>query len=94
MPVQISDEIIWSGLSAIVAGIVLKTGDFIMNRSNTDRASRDARIDEYHDSIEEELHSLRNENRQLRIEADTYRQKYVELFELMYKKDPGRGLDT
>ena len=86
---QINDEILWSGLSAIVAGIVLKTGDFIMHRNQDERKYNQDKINEYHDSIQEELHSLREENRQLRAEADLYRKKYVELFELMYNKDPG-----
>jgi len=86
---QINDEVLWSTLTAVVAGIVLKTGDFIMNRSQNKKNRDEERIDEYHEAIQEELHSLREENRQLRAEADLYRKKYVELFELMYNKDPG-----
>jgi hypothetical protein len=63
---QINDEVIWSTLTAVVAGIILKTGDFIMNRSQNKRNREAEMIDEYHEAIQEELHSLREENRQLR----------------------------
>jgi hypothetical protein len=88
MPVAINDEIIWSAISAIVVGIILKTSDFIMSRNNLREASSDNKIDKYHESLEEELASLRVENRELREEADRYRAMYRELFDLVYRKDP------
>jgi hypothetical protein len=83
---QVGDEVIWSTVGAIIVGITLKSIEFFINRKNSDSAFENQRIKDYHDSVEEELQELRNENRKLRVEADEYRRKYLDLLELRYVK--------
>lgn len=86
---NVSDEIIWSAVSAIVVGFVLKSSEYFISRKNIDTTATNTKIDNYHESLEDELQSLREDNRALREEAARYRKMYTDLFELMYNKDPG-----
>jgi hypothetical protein len=88
---NISDEVLWSAISAVVVGFVLKTTEFFINRRSAEDDGREARINLYHESLEDELQSLREDNRSLRIEVNKYRKLYSDLFDELYGTE---GFDT
>jgi len=76
---QIGDEVIWSAVSAIVVGLTLKSSEFLMTRKSKQDDAESDKINRYHESVEDELIALREENRKLREEADKYRVLYHDL---------------
>ena len=81
MAVQIGDEVIWSAISAILVGLTLKSSEYFMSRRANEDDLANEKIKNYHESVEDELIALREENRKLREEADKYRELYHALLE-------------
>jgi hypothetical protein len=78
---NISSEALWATISSVVTGVILLLmGRFV---SSPDRAG--AEEQQFHKSIQEELHDVRDESARNRDDADKYRVMYYEALDNLHE---------
>jgi hypothetical protein len=81
---NVSDEALWSSLSAIIVGVILTLAGKWVSKSNQEDQQQENRRTAFNAAVQHELEDVRDETKKYKEESDQYRQKYFEALERLH----------